>query len=75
MPKCNPLILVLEMPRKFPNNEIMSAIGMMYPQYWLNKDNYDASFLIHLVLIKYVFYIGKKNQSYRFHPPLLDYVK
>jgi len=63
MHRCNPLILVLELQRKFPNNEIMSAIGMMYPQYWLNKDNYDVSFLIQLVLIKYAFYIGKENQS------------
>jgi hypothetical protein len=43
-------------------------MGMMYPQYWLNKDNYDDSFLVHLVLIKYVFYIGKKTKVKGFIP-------
>jgi len=46
----------------------MSAMGMMYPQYWLNKDNYDAYFLIHLALIKYAFYIGKKTKARGFIP-------
>ncbi len=46
----------------------MSAMGMMYPQYSLNKNNYDASFSIHLVLIKYVFYIGKKTKAKGFIP-------
>jgi hypothetical protein len=41
---------------------------MMYPQYWLNKDNYNVSFLVHLVLIKYVFYIGKETKAKGFLP-------
>jgi hypothetical protein len=40
-----------------------SAIKMMYIQYWLNKNNYDASFSIHLALIKYAFYIGKNTKG------------
>jgi hypothetical protein len=46
----------------------MNAMGMVYPQYSLNKDNYDVSFLIHLALIKYAFYIGKKTKAKGFIP-------
>jgi hypothetical protein len=40
------IILVSKLQCKFPNHEIMSAMGMVCPQYWLNKDNYDISFSI-----------------------------
>jgi len=46
----------------------MCAMVMMYPQYWLNKDNHDASFLLHFALIKYAFYIGKKTKVRGFIP-------
>jgi len=62
------IILVLELQPRFPNNEIMNAMGMMYPQYWLDKDNYDVFFVIHLGLIKYAFYSGKKTKARSFIP-------
>jgi hypothetical protein len=40
------IILVSKLQCRFLDHEIMRAMGMVCPQYWLNKDNYDASFSI-----------------------------
>jgi hypothetical protein len=40
----------------------MSAMGMIYPQYWLNSKMFDATFPIHLAIIKVAFSIYKKTK-------------
>jgi hypothetical protein len=36
---------------RFPNREFMNAIGIVYPQYWLNS-KVENTFLAHLALLK-----------------------
>jgi hypothetical protein len=73
------IILVSKLQRRFPNNKIMSAMGMMYPQYWLKKDNYDASFLVHLIrgscLKLNMFFTLVKKPKLEVSSPVVKYVK
>ncbi len=65
--------LIFELQWRFPNDEVMSAMGMIYyPQYWLNSKMYDATFPIHLVLLKAAFFVPNKTKAGTFVQPLLD---
>ncbi len=43
--------LIEELARRFPNHEFMNAIGIVYPQYWLNF-KLENMFPTHLALLK-----------------------
>jgi hypothetical protein len=45
---------------RFPNVEVMVALGMVYLQYWICEETTTNNFLPHLDLIKYAFYVDKK---------------
>jgi hypothetical protein len=49
--------LIHELDIKFPTHFIMDALGIMYPQYWLQA-NCDMSFGKHLEVLKGVFCYG-----------------
>jgi hypothetical protein len=52
-------LLVFELERKFPNHKLMNALGIIYPQYWL-QPNCESTFMDHLALIKHHYCISKK---------------
>ena len=43
--------VLLELEVRFPTVDVMDALGVIYPQYWL-QGNYEASFRKHLTMIK-----------------------
>jgi hypothetical protein len=45
---------------RFPDVEIMSTLGIVYPQYWLCDKNVIKNFLPHLDKIKATLCVGKK---------------
>jgi len=47
---------------QFSNHEFMNAMGVVYPQYLLNKETFDVASPINLAFIKATFYIGRKNK-------------
>jgi hypothetical protein len=44
-------LLISQLDRRFPNCEIMEALGIVFPQYWL-QDKCDELFPVHLQVIK-----------------------
>jgi hypothetical protein len=44
-------LFISQLDRRFPNCDIMEALGIVFPQYWL-QDKCDDLFLIHLQIIK-----------------------
>jgi hypothetical protein len=50
----------------------MSAMGIIYPQYWLNSEMYDVTFPLHLAVIKVAFFVPNKTKIGDFVQPLLD---
>ncbi len=57
---------------QFPNYEFMNAMGMVYPKYQLNNENFDVAFPINLAFIKAMFCIGRRNKTRVFVPQLFD---
>jgi len=55
-------ILIFQLQWRCCDDEVMSAKGMIYPQYWLNSKMYDATFPIHLVNLKAAFSVPKKTK-------------
>ncbi len=53
--------LIFELQRQFLEHEIMMALGIVYPRYWLNLAIINGSFLLHLNVIKCTFGIVHKN--------------
>ncbi len=58
--------LIQELETRFLAHGVMDALGIVYPQYWLQV-NYETSFLKHFVVIKIIFCFNKTQ--------LLDGVK
>jgi len=52
--------LCVELFCRFPNVEIMSALGIVYPQYWLCEENATRNFFPHLDKVKVALCVGKK---------------
>ncbi len=52
--------LCAELFRRLLDAEIMSVLGIVYPQYWLCDKNATRDFLPHLDKIKVAFCVGKK---------------
>jgi hypothetical protein len=48
-------LLIAELTRRFPDCEIMEALGIVFPQYWLQA-HCDKLFPHHLVIIKQWYY-------------------
>jgi hypothetical protein len=44
-------MLISQLDKRFPHCDIMEALGVVFPQYWL-QDNCDDLFVIHLQVIK-----------------------
>jgi len=65
--------LILELQWQFPDQKIMMAFGMVYPQYWLNFIIVEGSFLLCLNVIKSTFCVVRKTvDGIMVPPPLLD---
>ncbi len=47
-------LLVTKLEQRFPNHELMNALGVIYPQYWLQLDC-ESTFTIHLNVIKQLY--------------------
>ncbi len=52
-------MLIIELDQQFMNSELMNAIGIMYPQFWIQLD-VDLSFFLHMVVIKKHYYDAKR---------------
>jgi hypothetical protein len=50
----------------------MMALGIVYPQYWLNPLVVEGSFLLHLNVIKSIFCVACRTIDGIMVPPLLD---
>jgi hypothetical protein len=44
-------LLIEELSRRFPDSEIMEALGIVFPQYW-RSPNCDTVFPVHMQVIK-----------------------
>jgi len=51
-------MLTLELDNRFPEVELMSALGIVFPQYWL-QPNADELFLLHIATLKSHFGVVK----------------
>jgi len=51
-------LLVIKLKRRFLDHELMNALGIIYPQYWL-QPNCESTFVNHLSLIKQHYYISQ----------------
>jgi hypothetical protein len=54
--------LVRSLKNNFDVQDVMDALGLVYPQYWL-KSTYEETFPIHLAILKGVYYQFKKLGS------------
>lgn len=52
-------LLVTKLEQRFPNHGLMNALGIIYPQYWLQLDC-ESTFAIHLSVIKQHYYTPKQ---------------
>jgi hypothetical protein len=50
--------LIQQLETRFLAHGVMDALGIVYPQYWLQVD-YETSFPKHLVVIKIILYFSK----------------
>ncbi len=51
-------ILIQELQGKFPNHELMLALGVIYPNFWASHPiNVKNNFHQHMTIIKYTYYI------------------
>ncbi len=64
--------LIFELQWQFPNQKVTMALGIVYPQYWLNLIIVEGSFLLHLNVIKSTFCVARKTANGIMVPPLLD---
>ena len=44
--------LIVELKARFPVHNIMDALGVVYPQYWLQESAPEVSFRKHLDVLK-----------------------
>jgi hypothetical protein len=67
-------VLIGEMKSRFPSHSILDALGVVYPQYWLQGDC-EVSFMKHLNVLKDFYrepkWIGEGVEK-RLIPPVLD---
>lgn len=57
---------------QFPNHEFKNEMGVVYPQYQLNKEFFNVASPINLAFIKATFYIGRKTKTGVFVPQLFN---
>jgi hypothetical protein len=51
--------LIEELEKRFPHQEVMCALGICYPQYWLN-DTFEATYPGHIATLKSFYGTAKK---------------
>jgi hypothetical protein len=54
--------LIFELGNYFPSHELVDALGVVYPQYWLGLE-LETSFQLHLNVIKRCLLCAKKMWS------------
>jgi hypothetical protein len=63
--------IILELDRRFPTVEVMDALGIVYPQYWLNESAAET-FGQHLEVLKRSFGASKRVKEDFVVPALVD---
>jgi hypothetical protein len=49
-------MLIAELGKRYLDHELMNALGIVFPQYWL-QHNYDQFFPLHMKTLQQYFYV------------------